>query len=499
MLFNSLQYVLFLPLVIGLYYLLPHKFRWILLLVSSYFFYMCWSVSYAALIGISTIVTFFSGILISRENKRLEQGDIDKVKCTRNKKIYVALSFTINIGILAFFKYSPMMLSTIEGMAQFLGSNINMPDFKYLLPVGISFYTFQALSYTVDVYRAKIDASKHFGKYALFVSFFPQLVAGPIERSTNLLPQFDEVKRFNLSKSRKAFLLILWGMFKKVVIADRMAPAVEQVYSNIHVNNGVSIAVATFFFAIQVYCDFSAYSDIAIGSANIMGFNLMRNFKRPYFSKSIGEFWKRWHISLSTWFRDYLFIPLGGSRVSTSRWVFNIMVVFVCSGLWHGARWTYVMWGAMHGIYLVIGRFTRPYRDKALKKLRIDRKWKISQLVSILITFALFCFALMFFRVNSIPDGIYATKELFSIKADMFSIPDLMTKMNASMNDIIFMFLCSSILLVVELIETKIDIKETLENKIWPIRWLIYLVLIFSVILLGLYGVGDAAFIYFQF
>jgi D-alanyl-lipoteichoic acid acyltransferase DltB (MBOAT superfamily) len=460
---------------------------------------MCWSVSYAVLIGISTVITFLSGILISRQNKKLESGKIDKKKCTVNKKIFVAVSFTINLGILAFFKYSPMVLSTIESISKFLGNNISLPTFKYLLPVGISFYTFQALSYTVDVYRGKIEASKHFGKYALFVSFFPQLVAGPIERSTNLLPQFDEVKKFNLSKSRKAFLLILWGMFKKVVIADRIAQAVEPVFANIHANNGFTIAVATFFFAIQVYCDFSAYSNIAIGSANILGFDLMRNFKRAYFSKSIGEFWSRWHISLSTWFRDYLYIPLGGSRVSKARWVFNIMVVFVCSGLWHGARWTYVMWGAMHGVYTVIGGLTRPFKDRLLKKLKINRKWKIVQLISILITFTLFCFALMIFRVNSIPDGIYAITQLFSIRADMISLPELMIKMNASMNDIVFMFVCTGILFFVDLLETKIDIKQSLENSIWPLRWIIYFALIFSIILLGLYGVGEAAFIYFQF
>jgi D-alanyl-lipoteichoic acid acyltransferase DltB (MBOAT superfamily) len=225
----------------------------------------------------------------------------------------------------------------------------------------------------------------------------------------------------------------------------------------------------------------------------------MRNFKRPYFSKSIGEFWSRWHISLSTWFRDYLYIPLGGSRVSKARWVFNIMVVFVCSGLWHGARWTYVMWGAMHGVYTVIGGLTRPFKDRLLKKLKINRKWKIVQLISILITFTLFCFALMIFRVNSIPDGIYAITQLFSIRADMISLPELMIKMNASMNDIVFMFVCTGILFFVDLLETKIDIKQSLENSIWPLRWIIYFALIFSIILLGLYGVGEAAFIYFQF
>lgn len=499
MLFNSLQYVVFLPVVLALYYLLPHKFRWILLLIASYFFYMCWNVTYALLIMISTVVTYFSGMLISKQNDRKNSGEIDDDTAAKNKKLFVALSLIINLGILAFFKYSPMVLKTIQGISDAIGHNTQVPQFSFLLPVGISFYTFQALSYTMDVYREKIGACHHFGKYALFVSFFPQLVAGPIERSTNLLPQFDEVKKFDLVKGRKAFLLILWGLFKKIVIADRVAVAVQSVYADVTVHNGVTIAFATFLFAIQVYCDFSAYSDIAIGSANLMGFDLMKNFDRPYFSKSIGEFWRRWHISLSTWFKDYLYIPLGGSRVSKSRWAFNVMVVFTLSGLWHGADWTYVIWGSLHGVYQVIGRFTQKYRDNALKALHIKREWKIMQLVSMAITFWLFCYALMIFRCNDIPQAAFAAVEVFKLNGEMFNLTSLLASAGMSMNDFLLSFATIFLLLIIQIVQGRTTIGDLLEKAGWPVRWVVYFALIFGTILLGLYGVGDAAFIYFQF
>ena len=499
MLFNSLQYVLFLPAVIGLYFLLPHKARWILLLAASYFFYMCWNVSYAALIAVSTIVTFLSGLLISRENDRLEAGLTDEKKCRRVKHIYVALSFIINLGILAFFKYSPMAIRTVERFSSVLGKGFDLPDFKFLLPVGISFYTFQALSYTMDVYRGGIKASKNIGKYALFVSFFPQLVAGPIERSSHLLPQFDKVMKFDVARARKALLLILWGMFKKVVIADRIAPAVEQVFSRVGGNNGVTFIFATLLFAVQIYCDFSAYTDIAIGSANIMGFDIMKNFKRPYFSKSISEFWRRWHISLSSWFRDYLYIPLGGSRVGKLRWAVNIMVVFVVSGLWHGASWGFVMWGALHGLYLLIGRATGPARDYLLGRLKIKREWKWVGFLSGLTTFALVCFAWILFRANSMREAMVVIRSLFTFSEYILSIKKTLSLMNLSVNDLIFIFSSIGLLAAVQTAQAKGSIREFMERRAWPVRWALYLCLIFGIILLGYYGVGDSSFIYFQF
>ncbi len=499
MLFNSLQYVLFLPIVIGLYFLLPHKLRWILLLAASYFFYMCWNVSYAALIAISTVITFLSGYFISRENRKHEEAITDEKTCHRRKNLFVAVSFALNLGILAFFKYSPMAILTFERISAVLGKSIDLPDFKYLLPVGISFYTFQALSYTMDVYRGTIKASHNIGKYALFVSFFPQLVAGPIERSSHLLPQFDKVMKFDVSRARKAFLLILWGMFKKVVIADRIAPTVNHVFSRVGGNNGVTFIIATFLFAIQIYCDFSAYTDIAIGSANIMGFDIMKNFKRPYFSKSISEFWRRWHISLSSWFRDYVYIPLGGSRVGKFRWAFNTMVVFLVSGLWHGASWGFVMWGALHGAYLLIGRITKPAKDKILSILKIKREWKWVSFLSGLITFALVCFAWILFRANSMREALIIIRGIFTFSDYILSINKTLSLMNLSLNDMAFIIMSVAILLGVMIAQTKISIREFMEKRAWPLRWVVYLSLIFGIILLGYYGVGDSSFIYFQF
>ena len=499
MLFNSLQYVVFLPIVIGLYFLIPHKFRWIFLLAASYFFYMCWNISYAALIAISTVITFMSGLLIGRQNERLEEGLLDTNKATRNKKLLVAASFSINIGILAFFKYSPMALRTFAAIADALGKTVHVPDFRYLLPVGISFYTFQALSYTMDVYRGKTAPSANIGKYALFVSFFPQLVAGPIERSWHLLPQFDKVMKFDVARARKALLLILWGMFKKVVIADRIAPSVDHVFSRVTGNNGVSFIIATFLFAVQIYCDFSAYTDIAIGSANIMGFDIMKNFKRPYFSKSISEFWRRWHISLSSWFRDYLYIPLGGSRVSKLRWAFNIMVVFVVSGLWHGASWGFVLWGALHGLYLLIGRISRPAKDKALNKLHINPQNKLIGFAAGLITFALVCFAWILFRANSMREATIIIRSLFTFSDYILSIKKTLTLLNLSFNDLALIVASVAILLGVQITQAKISIREFMEKRSWPVRWIVYLSLIFGIILLGYYGMGDSSFIYFQF
>ncbi|MGL6168515.1 MAG: MBOAT family O-acyltransferase, partial [Fusobacteriaceae bacterium] len=346
MLFNSLQFLIYFPIVVLLYFLLPFKFRWIWLLIASYFFYMNWNPKYAILMGTSTLVTYLSGILIEKSNSILEENQRNKMR-----KLWVFLSFGINLSILFFFKYFNFLGTNITYILSKIHIGVKIPNFDMLLPVGISFYTFQALSYTMDVYRGDVKAQKNLGKYALFVSFFPQLVAGPIERSTHLLAQIDKEYNFEYERVKNGLLLMLWGLFKKIVIADRLAVLVNTVYNNPTNYEGFVLIIASVFFAFQIYCDFSSYSDIAIGAANVMGYDLMKNFNRPYFSKSIGEFWRRWHISLGTWFRDYLYFPLGGSKVSKSKRYRNIMVVFLVSGLWHGASWNFIVWGGLHGIY----------------------------------------------------------------------------------------------------------------------------------------------------
>ena len=350
MLFNSLNFLIFFPIAALLYWVLPHKVRWVWLLIASYYFYMCWNASYALLLATSTLITYLSGLLIGKANRVKNEK-----KRVRLRKFWVFLSFTLNLGILFFFKYFSFAVDNLNLILNALHMKLITPDFDVLLPVGISFYTFQALSYTVDIYRGDLPPERNLGKYALFVSFFPQLVAGPIERSKNLITQLHEKHTFCYTEVKNGLLLMLWGFFQKLVIADRAAILVNQVFNQYNEYAGFQIAIAVLLFAMQIYCDFAGYSNIAIGAAHVMGFSLMKNFDRPYFSKSIPEFWRRWHISLSTWFRDYLYIPMGGNRKGTFRKYFNVMVTFLASGLWHGASWNYVAWGLLHGLYQVIG------------------------------------------------------------------------------------------------------------------------------------------------
>jgi len=342
MLFNSIDFLIFFPIVTIAYFLIPHRFRYLWLLFASYYFYMCWNPKYALLMATSTVITWASGILIDRANNKKNKTEQEK---TKEKKLWVALSFISNLAILFFFKYFDFALANVNAVLAQFNFELIQPAFDVVLPVGISFYTFQALSYTVDIYRKEIYAEKNILKYALFVSFFPQLVAGPIERSKNLLVQFNKEHHFDYKRVKNGLLLMLWGFFMKLVIADRVAMVVDQVYNNYTQYAGFEIAIATVFFAIQIYCDFGSYSNIAIGAAQVMGFTLMENFRQPYFSKSVAEFWRRWHISLSSWFRDYLYIPLGGNRKGKVRKYINLMIVFLTSGLWHGASWHFVVWG----------------------------------------------------------------------------------------------------------------------------------------------------------
>ncbi|OFZ56311.1 MAG: alginate O-acetyltransferase, partial [Bacteroidetes bacterium RIFCSPHIGHO2_02_FULL_44_7] len=319
MLFNSLQFLIFFPTVTTLYFILPHRFRWFLLLIASCIFYMAFIPAYILILLVTIVVDYIAGILIEKS-----QG--------KKRKLYLLISIVANIGFLAFFKYYNFASTNLTELAQFLHWNYSVPVLSIILPIGLSFHTFQAMSYTIEVYRGKQVAERHFGIYALYVLFYPQLVAGPIERPQNLLHQFREEHSFDYRRVTDGLKLMLWGLFKKVVIADRAAVFVDTVFNSPGDFQGVSFIIAAALFSFQIYCDFSGYSDIAIGAAQVMGFKLMDNFNRPYFSKSIAEFWKRWHISLSTWFKDYLYIPLGGNRVGKPRWYFNLFFVFLLSG-----------------------------------------------------------------------------------------------------------------------------------------------------------------------
>lgn len=335
MLFNSYTFMLFFPVVLLVYFIIPKKTRYIWLLISSYFFYMCWSVKYILLIFVSTAITWVSGLLM--------QG-----RTTKIKRRVLFFSLLSNLGILAFFKYFDFMIENLNSIVQRIGIGTLSNPFNLILPVGISFYTFQALSYTIDIYRNEIEPEKNFFRYALFVSFFPQLVAGPIERSKKLLKQIDNLENLKLwdySRITHGAGTMLWGYFLKMVVADRLAILVDTVWDSYWQYGSCELILAMVFFSIQIYCDFNSYSTIAVGAAEIMGVDLMENFDTPYLSRSIKEFWRKWHISLSTWFRDYVYIPLGGNRCSALRKSFNLMVTFLISGLWHGADWTYILWG----------------------------------------------------------------------------------------------------------------------------------------------------------
>ncbi len=337
MLFNSLSFAIFFPIVFLLYWALPHRYRWVLLLVSSYYFYMSWNVKYVLLILFTTIISYGCARLLEKSKELLM------------RKLILGGAVFLCLSVLFLFKYLSFFMDNVFYAASALAIPLKPMTLKLMLPVGISFYTFQTLSYVIDVYRGEVQAEHHFGKYAVFISFFPQLVAGPIERSSSLLTQMNQEHRFDYQKVTYGLKLMAWGYYKKLVLADMLAVYVDKIYGNMTAYKGIPLIAASVAFAFQIYCDFSGYSDIAIGAAKMFDINLMKNFKSPYFASSIKEFWSRWHISLSTWFRDYLYIPLGGSRCSRLKHCRNLMITFLCSGLWHGADWTYVIWGGIHG------------------------------------------------------------------------------------------------------------------------------------------------------
>lgn len=495
MLFNSAQFLVFFPIVVLLYFVCPDKLKNYLLLIASYYFYMCWNAEYALLILTTTIITFGSGMVI----EKAKEADNEK----RSKaKLAVAVSFILNIGILFYFKYTNFALGLMGGFLNRVGVGVNIPVFDIVLPVGISFYTFQALSYTMDVYRGDIYAEKNFFKYALFVSFFPQLVAGPIERSKNLLKQLQPHK-FNYEDFRDGFLLMLWGYFLKLVLADRIAIFVDTVYKDYDQFGGIYIVVATMLFAVQIYCDFAGYSVIAMGAAQILGIRLMENFNAPYLSTTVAEFWRNWHISLTSWFRDYLYIPLGGSRKGKLRKYINIMIVFLVSGLWHGASLSFVLWGGLNGLYQVIGSLLMPIRDKLRGILGISKDKIGYKVAGSVITFALVDFAWLFFRADSLSDAFAIVHQMFAVR-NPWVLFDHSSLYQCGLSDVNFrmMLIAIFILFVADLCKKKgiVIRKVILEQDYW-VRWIVIPVIICFILVFGIWGpsYNEANFIYFQF
>ena len=499
MAFNSFKFLVFFPLVVLIYFIVPKKVRKVWLLIASYYFYMSWNAIYALLIAGSTVITYISGFLLAKTNK----------EDTAKRKMIVAGSFIINLGILVFFKYFDFLLDSLNGIIGiFNGGSISNP-FSLLLPVGISFYTFQALGYTVDVYRGTIKAEKNFISYALFVSFFPQLVAGPIERSGNLLKQINKnsklplKKLFNYDNLVSGVSLMTWGMFQKMVIADRVAIFVDGIFNNLQALGFVEGMLGAMAFSIQVYCDFAGYSNIAIGAARVMGFDLMENFNTPLFARSISELWRRWHISLSTWFKDYVYIPLGGNRCSRPRKYFNIMVTFVASGLWHGANWTYVVWGGMHGLFQIIGDLLTPVKKKVRAFFNVNEEVFSFKFGQLLITYFLFCMSLIFFRANTIGDACIYLKYMFT-RFDFWSIfNESLFTFGLDRVEANILFIGIFALFIVDLLRYKkgYDFGDLLLTQNLWFRWVVLILLVVFCVTYGEYGMtfDSANFIYFQF
>ena len=393
MTFNSWEFLVFYPIVATLYFILPKKLKWPMLLIASYYFYMCYQAELVFLIFGTTLVSWIASNIIA------------KSKSTAVRRTCLAMTLVVCLGVLFFYKYFNFISGSVTGLVELLGGKAPDVVLNLILPVGISFYTFQTLSYVIDVYRKDVEPERNFFFYALYVSFFPQLVAGPIERPGNLIPQLKEPKRPSVENAVKGGKHMIVGFFKKICVADVLAVYVNAIYNDVENATALGVVVATVMFAVQIYCDFSGYTDIAIGCARVMGIRLMKNFDHPYMSTSIKEFWQRWHISLSGWFRDYLYIPLGGSRCSKWRHLCNLFIVFLVSGLWHGAAWTYVIWGAIHGVYQIIGNLTIKPRNRALRAIGLPESSAPVRIGRRVITFALVCFTWLFFRANSVSDA----------------------------------------------------------------------------------------------
>ena len=490
MAFNSIQFIIFLPIVVLLYYVIPKKVRYIWLLLASYFFYMCWNAKYAVLILTSTLITYFCAL------------GVEKFEEVSKKKLFVVLGLVSNLGIFFFFKYTNFAIEIISKVFMKAHVELNLPTVDVLLPVGISFYTFQALGYMIDVYRGECKAERNFLRYALFVSFFPQLVAGPIERSKNLLSQLKEDRRFDFEKARDGVLLILWGFFLKLVLADRMAMFVDGVYGDLQTFGGWYVVIATVLFGLQIYCDFYGYSMIATGSAKLLGIDLMENFNAPYFSTSVGDFWRRWHISLTSWFKDYLYVPLGGSRKGTFRKYLNKMIVFLVSGLWHGASFAYVFWGGLNGLYQVVGEILTPFRKKVRAVLHFDETTLGYKLVAGLLTFVMVDFSWLFFRAGSLSVAKEALTQMFTVKNPWILTDMTLYGCGLDQRNFILLMACILVLVVADICKVKgVAIREVITKQDPVIRWILIAFFVTFIMIFGIYGpqYEAANFVYFQF
>jgi len=468
MLFNSLHFLFFLPVVVALYYFLPFKYRWILIFFASCYFYMAFVPKYILILFLIIVIDYSSAIAIERaEGKK--------------KRHWLIASLLSNILLLCFFKYFNFLNENLVYTFNFFGKEFHPVNLNIILPIGLSFHTFQSMSYTIEVYRGKQKAERHLGYFANYVLFFPQMVAGPIERYDHLGNALKKEHKPLYNNFSDGFKLVLFGLFVKMVIADNIAPFVNAVYLDPTIYNSLEILEAIFLFSFQIYADFYGYSIIAVGCARLLGINIMDNFKTPYLSKSISEFWSRWHISLSTWFRDYLYIPLGGNRVKLPRWSVNILVVFMVSGLWHGASWTFVVWGALHGVMMLAERYF-----SRLFKFEVKKRWSFLNILLVLKTFVITSFIWIFFRAEDFPKAKEIISSLFRNTGITFSDLNLLTPS-----------LFIGLLVVSDVFTYNSRFDKKLNSFLTPYRWAVYTVLLFC--LFALSGTQKFAFIYFQF
>jgi len=475
MLFNSVEFLLFFPIVTALYFVVPQRWRWLLLFLASCVFYMAWIPIYVTILFLIIIVDYIAA-------RQIEGAT------GQTRKIYLAVSIVANVSLLAIFKYYAFLCDNFTQILHLLHINWTFPPLNLILPIGLSFHTFQALAYTIEVYKGRQAAEKHLGIYALYVMFYPQLVAGPIERPQNLIHQFKEDRPFSAENFVSGLRLMLWGFFKKVVIADRLAILVNHVYNAPHEYSGLPLILATYCFAYQIYCDFSGYSDIAIGAARVMGINLMKNFNSPYCATNIQDFWHRWHISLSTWFRDYLYIPLGGSKGGEIMRLRNIVIVFFVSGLWHGANWTFAEWGLLHGAFFIVYLFWKRATANAPNLL----PKALHHLLGLLVTFNAVCFAWIFFRANSTTDAVWIATHLFPLNN-----ADKLGQLGLTGGEMLTAMVAILILELVQFIERNKGGVVFFEQQKLSTRWICYYTMIFIIALLGEFG--GQRFIYFQF
>lgn len=481
MLFNSITFAIFIPIVFLLYYALPHKYRWVFLLLASYVFYMNLHVGYGLLLFLSTILTYTLAL-------RLEQAGSD-----RAKKQCLLWGILPLVLILLFYKTANPIISLINTRIHEGGLSLQPITLSILLPAGVSFYFFQSMGYLIDVYKGKIHAEKHFGYYALFVSFFPQLLAGPIGRADSLLPQYKKEHPFCYESVTYGLKQMAWGYFKKLVIADVFATVVNKIYDNCQAYVGLVFIIATVMFAIEIYCDFSGYSDIAIGCARLFGIELMTNFKSPYFSFSIKEFWSRWHISLSTWFRDYVYIPLGGNRVGRFRHCLNLLITFLVSGFWHGSTLTYLVWGGLHGLLQILETFLYPKEKHGARIFHKKHWWQLP------VTFLLLCFTWIFFRANTIQDALWILSRLFwDASRPLNYLKTAAICLDVPYASMFGMLLAVVVLGIYDYISLKKDVILLLSKQHFLIRWIVYVLLLTVIVLFSNKGIATE-FIYFQF